>query len=199
MGIADWPDRVSDVFLGRVSEANWVQAHAVAACVRRWNVPSGRQRCEIIYGAIVCGCARTTRAVTEPPDSTCAQTDVVPPQRQPRICPSMKGSGVNLNQYSETLLRASRARSGMRWAVEAAFSRAKLDRWMNCPVRRAAIHYAEDMIMTSMLNSLWYLPFAKPADWSSVDEAVQSQYSGQSAHKCPTLLIDYFSQKMGPR
>ena len=70
----------------------------------------------------------------------------------------MKGSGVNLNQYSETLLRASRARSGMRWAVEAAFSRAKLDRWMNCPVRRAAIHYAEDMIMASMLNALWYLP-----------------------------------------
>ena len=121
------------------------------------------------------------------------------PNGNPLICPSMKGSGVDLYQYSETLLRASRLQSGMRWAVEAAFSRAKLDRWMNCPVRRAVVHHAEDMIMTSMLNSLWYLPFAKPADWSSVDEAVQSQYSGQSAHKCPTLLIDYFSQKIGPR
>ena len=27
MGIADWPDRVSVVFLGRVIEANLVQAH----------------------------------------------------------------------------------------------------------------------------------------------------------------------------
>lgn len=49
--------------------------------------------------------------------------------------------------------------------------------------------------MTSMLNSLWYLPFAKPADWPAVDKAVQSKYSGQSEHKCPTLLFDYFSQK----
>ena len=80
------------------------------------------------------------------------------PNGNPLICPSMKGSGVDLYQYSETLLRASRLQSGMRWAVEAAFSRAKLDRWMNCPVRRAAIHYAEDMIMASMLNALWYLP-----------------------------------------
>ncbi len=30
--------------------------------------------------------------------------------------------------------------------------------------------------------------------------AVQSQYSRQSAHECPTLLFDYFSQNiMGPR
>ena len=121
------------------------------------------------------------------------------PNGNPLICPSMKGSGVDQYQYSETLLRASRAQSGMRWAVEAAFSRAKLDRWMNCPVRRAVIHHAEDMIMTSMLNSLWYLPFAKPADWSSVDEAVQSQCSRQSAHKCPTMLFDYFCHKIGPR
>jgi hypothetical protein len=76
----------------------------------------------------------------------------------------------------------------MRWAVEAAFSRAKLDRWMHCPVRRAVIHYAEGMIMTSMLNSLWYLPFAKPADWPAVDKAVQSKYSGQSEHKCRCSL-----------
>ena len=82
----------------------------------------------------------------------------------------------------------------MRLAVEAAFSRAKLDHWKNCPVRRAVIHPAEDMIMTSMLHARWHLPIAKPADWSIVDEVVQSQYLRQSAHECPTLLFDYFSQ-----
>ncbi len=74
----------------------------------------------------------------------------------PLICPSMKDSGVDLYQYSETLLRASHAQSGLRWAVEAAFSRAKLDLWIHCPVRRAATHYAEDIIRTSRLNALWY-------------------------------------------
>ncbi len=78
------------------------------------------------------------------------------PNGNPLICPSTKGSGVDMHQYSETLLRVSSAQSGMRWAVEVAFSRAKLDCWMNCPVRRAVIHRAEDMLMTSMLiNSLF--------------------------------------------
>ena len=45
------------------------------------------------------------------------------PNANPLVCPAMKGSGVDLHQYSESLLRASRAQSGMRWAVEAAFSR----------------------------------------------------------------------------
>ena len=111
----------------------------------------------------------------------------------------MKGSGVDLYQYSESLLRASRAQSGMRWAVEAAFSRATLDRWMQCPVRRAVIHHAEDMIMTSLLNTLWYLPFAKPADWAEVDERTQRKYKRESEYSCATVLFDYLSDKFASR
>ena len=121
------------------------------------------------------------------------------PNANPLVCPAMKGSGVDLYQYSESLLRASRAQSGMRWAVEAAFSLATLDRWMQCPVRRAVIHHAEDMIMTSLLNTLWYLPFAKPADWAEVDERTQRKYKRESEYSCATVLFDYLSDKFASR
>ena len=111
----------------------------------------------------------------------------------------MKGSRVDLYQYSESLLRASRAQSGMRWAVEAAFSRARLDRWMHCPVRRAVMHHAESMILTSMLNTLWYLPFVKPADWDEVDERTQREYTKDTEYPCPTILFDYLCDKFASR
>jgi hypothetical protein len=121
------------------------------------------------------------------------------PNGNPLVCPAMKGSGVDLYQYSESLLRASRAQSGMRWAVEAAFSRARLDRWMHCPVRRAILHHAESMIMTSLLNTLWFLPFVKPADWAEADERTQRRYTKGTEYSCATILFDYFCDKFASR
>ena len=106
-------------------------------------------------------------------------------------------------QYSEQLLKASREQSAMRWAVEAAFSRACLDRWMQCPVRRAILHYAESMILTSLLNTLWHQPFAQPKDWDEVGAKVQARYAqplkatkGGDQPVCPTNLFEYFVEKL---
>ena len=66
---------------------------------------------------------------------------------------------------------------------------------MHCSVRRAVIQHAEDMIMTSMLNTLWYVPFAKPADWAEVDARTQSKYTSDTKYPCPTILFDYFCDK----
>ena len=112
----------------------------------------------------------------------------------------MKGSGVDLYQYNESLLRASRARAerhevGCGGCV---FSRAA-GSWMHCPVRRAVMHHAEAMILTSMLNTLWYLPFLKPANWDEADERTQREYTKDTEYLCPTIVFDHFCDKFASR
>lgn len=172
---------VTDVFFARVSESSLVQLYE----------PWLR-----IFGM-------NTYIVA---DKGFVSTQSCYPNGNPLVCPATKGCGVDLYQYSASLLKASRDESALRWAVEAAFSRAWLDRWTHAPTRRSILHMAEDLIFISLTNTLWHRPFAQPADWNSVNSSIQSKYKnptrvhnkGPAKDVAPTNLFEYFAAKMFP-
>ena len=55
------------------------------------------------------------------------------------------------------------------------------------------------MILTSMLNTLWYLPFLKPANWDEADERTQREYTKDTEYLCPTIVFDHFCDKFASR
>lgn len=119
------------------------------------------------------------------------------------LTPATKGWGVDLYQYSDALLVSSRQNSQFRWASEAAFGRLILDRWLQEPTKRSDLHRMDDMMATSMVNTLFYKPFKEPTDWAAVDNTVQQRYknptkqtrSNTSRKASPTILFDYFMMK----
>ena len=173
---------VTDCFLGRVTEAALIQTHE----------PWLR-----IFG-------RRTWIVADKGFVSCQPSY---PNGNRHICPASKAARVDLYQYSHALFHSSRQQSSLRWAVEGVFARALQDRWCQRPIRRALLHYAEAMIMTSMMNTLFSLPYMKPRDWDTVDAVVQSglqkptrkrMYAGKEVESRvrPTTLLDYFTVKM---
>lgn len=119
------------------------------------------------------------------------------------LTPATKGWGVDLYQYSDALLTSSRQNSQFRWASEAAFGRLILDRWLQEPTKRSELHRMDNMMSTSMINTLFYKPFKEPTDWAAINRAVQQRYknpttqtrSNTSRDTCPTTMFDYFMMK----
>ena len=65
------------------------------------------------------------------------------------------------------------------------------------------------MILTSMMNTLWHLPYMPPSDWDAVHATVQGGLSKPTRSRVypgkrvdspvrPTTLFDYFTMKVFP-